>query len=86
MVTSFLYAPFYSFGELKVPDNWKHDTNYFNVPLDVFYKSMKDAVSKGFSLAIDSDISEPSYVLNKEYAVIPDFDISTKSRSEGISI
>lgn len=79
MVTSFLYAPFYSFGELKVPDNWRHYNNYFNVPLDVFYKSMKDAVSKGFSLAIDADISEPSYVLNKEYAVIPDFDISTKS-------
>jgi len=75
MVTSFQYAPFFSFAELKVPDNWKHDATYFNVPLEVFYTSMKDAVSKGFSLAIDADISEPSYVLNKKYAVIPDFDI-----------
>ncbi|MBI4429126.1 MAG: peptidase C1 [Ignavibacteriales bacterium] len=79
MVTSFQYAPFYSHAELKVPDNWKHDATYFNVPLDVFFSSMKFAVLKGFSLAIDADISEPSYVLNKKYAVIPDFDIPLSS-------
>jgi hypothetical protein len=29
-ITSFQYAPFYQFTELRVPDNWRHHTNYFN--------------------------------------------------------
>ena len=36
IITSFQYAPFYQFTELRVPDNWKHNHNYFNVPLEVF--------------------------------------------------
>jgi bleomycin hydrolase len=75
LVTSFLYAPFNTFIELRVPDNWKHTTNYFNVPLEVFSRSLKEAVGKGYSVAFDADISEPSYEVTREYAFIPDFDI-----------
>ena len=75
LVTSFLYAPFNTFIELRVPDNWKHTVNYFNVPLDVFSRSLKEAVSKRYSVAFDADISEPGYEVTREYAFIPDFDI-----------
>jgi bleomycin hydrolase len=75
LVTSFLYAPVNSFTELRVPDNWKHTTNYFNVPLDTFYGSLKEAVGKGYTVAFDADISEPSYEETKEYAFIPEFDV-----------
>jgi bleomycin hydrolase len=75
IITSFQYAPFYQFTELRVPDNWKHNSNYFNVPLDVFYNSLKEAVSQGYSVAVDVDISEPSYELTKGVAIIPDFDM-----------
>lgn len=82
LVTSFMYAPYYSYAELKVPDNWKHHDRYFNVPLDVFYLSIKDAVTGGFSLAIDADISELSYTSTKEFGIVPDFDIPTSLISQ----
>ena len=75
IITSFQYAPFYQFTELRVPDNWKHNSNYFNVPLEVFYTSLRDAVAQGYSVAVDVDISEPSYELTKDVGIIPDFDI-----------
>lgn len=75
IVTSFQYAPFNQFIELKVPDNWKHNTNYFNVPLEVFYTSLRDAVAHGYSIAIDMDNSEPSYRMTKQYAFIPEYEV-----------
>ncbi len=74
-VTSFQYAPFYDFVELKVPDNWNRRESYYNVPLDLFYNSLKDALQAGYSVAIDADISEPSYERTKRYGLIPDYDI-----------
>ena len=29
---------------MKVPDNWKHNTNFFNVPLAEFYDAFKGAL------------------------------------------
>ncbi|MCL5268699.1 MAG: hypothetical protein M1469_11455 [Bacteroidetes bacterium] len=74
-VTSFLYAPFCTYTQLRVPDNWAHDSTYFNVPLNVFYGSMKDALRNGYSFAIDADISEPSYKVEKGIGIIPPYDI-----------
>lgn len=75
LVTSFQYAPFGSKTELKVPDNWRRNDAYLNVPLDVFYNSLKDALQSGYSAAIDADISEPSYERTKRYAFIPPYDM-----------
>jgi bleomycin hydrolase len=75
IVTSFLYAPFHAPAELKVPDNWKHAANFYNVPLDEFYASFRGAVKNGYSAAFDADISEPAYRLTKEYAFVPEFDL-----------
>ena len=76
MLTSFESAPFNTFTELKVPDNWRHNTNFFNVPLPVFYDALKGALRAGFSAAVDLDTSEPSYETTGRYCFIPDFDIS----------
>jgi bleomycin hydrolase len=78
LVTSFQYAPFGERTELKVPDNWRRNDHYENVPLEVFYNSMKDALQAGYSLALDADISEPSYERTKRYAFIPSYDIPAK--------
>ncbi len=77
-VTSFEYAPFYTFTQLRVPDNWAHDSSYFNVPLDLYFRSIKGALEHGYSVAIDADISEPSYEIEKGIGIIPEFDISIK--------
>ena len=75
LVTSFSYAPFYSFTTLDVPDNWQKITDYFNVPLEVFYNSLKGAVKKGYSVVIDGDFSEPGRDGLKDISIIPEFDI-----------
>ena len=75
MVTSFESAPFNTFMELKVPDNWRHNTNFFNVPLTVFYQSFLGALKAGYSVAVSVDTSEPSYETTGRYCLVPDFDI-----------
>jgi bleomycin hydrolase len=75
LVTSFSYSPIDTFTELRVPDNWAHRENFFNVPLRVFSGGIKEALDNGYSVAIDADISEPSYRETKTYAIIPPYDI-----------
>ncbi len=76
MVTSFEYGPFNSFISLDVPDNWHHNTNFFNVPLPVFYDSLKGAVRSGYTVAVSVDTSEPAYKITGRYCFIPDYDIA----------
>jgi len=74
-VTSFMYAPFWDFTVLDVPDNWQRRNHYFNVPLPVFYQGINEAVSKGYSVAIDADISEPGRFTEADVSFVPSFDI-----------
>lgn len=77
-VTSFESAPFNTFTELKVPDNWRHTTNFFNVPLPMFYEAFKSALHGGFTVAVEMDNTEPSYDTTGRYCFIPDFDFSAR--------
>jgi len=75
-VMSFEYAPFYKKAELTVPDNWRHYDGYYNVPLNQFVKQIDYALERGFSAAIDYDVSrERGYNSRKGMAIIPDSDI-----------
>jgi len=77
-VTSFESAPFNTFTELKVPDNWTHHTNFFNVPLTVFYDAFQTALRGGFTVAVEMDNTEPSYQTTGRYCFIPDFDLPAR--------
>ena len=72
---SFLQAPFYAFGEYEVSDNWWHSKAYYNVPLEVFYRIVKEALKRGYGVKLNGDVSEPGYVGEEDAAVVPDFDI-----------
>jgi len=72
---SYIQEPFYKQVEYKVPDNWWHSSTYYNVPLDVYMSALKNAVSKGFTVSIGGDVSEPGLDRVTQCAVIPDFDI-----------
>ncbi|MCP2519939.1 C1 family peptidase [Candidatus Aminicenantes bacterium AC-335-K20] len=74
-IISFKYLPFYTKGEYKVPDNWWHSKDYYNVPLDEFYKAIVNAIKNGFTVAIGGDISEPGKSGEEDIAIIPSFDI-----------
>ena len=74
-ILSYTQEPFYQLVEYKVPDNWWHSTDYYNVPLDVFMAALKSAVRKGYTVSIGGDVSEPGFDRYTQCAVIPDFDI-----------
>ncbi|MBL7073824.1 peptidase C1 [candidate division KSB1 bacterium] len=77
-VMSTLSLPFYTQGEFKVPDNWWHSKDYYNVPLKEWYGIIKSAVKKGYTLTIGGDVSEPGYNGFEDAAIVPDFDIPQK--------
>lgn len=62
-------------GELVEPDNWWHDDNYYNVPLNDFISVIKDALKNGYTVGICGDVSEPGYDRYEEVGIIPTFDI-----------
>ncbi|MBN2761738.1 MAG: hypothetical protein JXR41_01515 [Bacteroidales bacterium] len=74
-ILSYSQEPFYQMVEYKVPDNWWHDTGYYNVPVDVFMETLKKAVRNGFTVAIGGDVSEPGMDRKTQCAIVPDFDI-----------
>lgn len=67
--------PYYTQVEYSVPDNWWHDKEYYNVPLDDFMMILKRAIGKGFTLALGGDTSEPGYDGHAGAAIVPTFDI-----------
>jgi len=75
---SFKSLPFYTKGELKVPDNWWHSKDYYNVPLNIFSELLVSALKKGFTVALGGDTSEPGKSGEDDIAIIPTFDILPK--------
>lgn len=74
-VMSTLSKPFYEYGEYEVEANWWYSDDYFNVPLDPFYETIKYAIQKGFTVRLNGDVSEPGYNGFEDAAIIPTFDI-----------
>jgi bleomycin hydrolase len=74
-ILSYEQEPFYKQVEYKVPDNWWHNTDYYNVPLDVYMSALKNAVRSGYSMSIGGDVSEAGFDRKTQCAIIPDFDI-----------
>jgi bleomycin hydrolase len=66
---------FYTKREFKVPDNWWHSREYYNVPLNEWYDGLRDAIRNGFSAAIGGDVSEPGKDRDSGLCLIPTFDI-----------
>jgi len=74
-VLSLLQEPYYELVEYKVPDNWWHSKDYYNVPLDVYMKTMKNAIRKGFTVCIGGDVSESGLNTENQCAMVPSYDI-----------
>jgi len=77
-VMSTLSVPFYTKGEFKVPDNWWHSADYYNIPLKEWYGIIKNAIKNGYTVAIGGDVSEPGYNGFEDAAIVPEFDIPQK--------
>jgi bleomycin hydrolase len=72
---SFLYLPFYTRGEYKVPDNWWHSAEFYNLPLYEFSLAFLRALRKGYTATVAVDFTEPGYLGQDDVAMVPTFDI-----------
>ncbi|MCA2005390.1 MAG: peptidase C1, partial [Ignavibacterium sp.] len=77
-VLSYMQQPYWQQVEYEVPDNWWHNKDYYNVPLDDFMNAIKSAIKNGYTLAIGGDVSEPGYDSWTKCAVVPTFDIPSE--------
>ena len=59
-LTSYKAYPYYQAIDLEIPDNWSHDL-YYNVPPNDLMRIMDNALSKGFSVCWDGDVSEDDF-------------------------
>lgn len=77
-IISLMQEPYYTKIVYDVPDNWWRDDNYYNVPLDDYMNIIKNAIRKGYTLAIGGDVSEPGIDFNYKVAIVPTFDIPSE--------
>ncbi len=77
-VLSYMQKPYWEQVEYEVPDNWWHNKDYYNVPLDDFMSILKNAIKNGYTLAIGGDVSEAGYDSWTKCAVVPTFDIPSE--------
>lgn len=74
-VLSYMQQPYWEQVEYEVPDNWWHNKDYYNIPLDDFMKVIKHAIENGYTMAIGGDVSEAGYDSWSKCAIVPTFDI-----------
>ncbi|MCB0518947.1 MAG: aminopeptidase [Lewinellaceae bacterium] len=68
--TSFTHHPFYQSFVLEIPDNWSNGS-YYNVPIGDLVDITSYAISKGYSVAWDGDVSEKGFSAGKGIAILP---------------
>lgn len=74
-ILSYKQEPYWQQVEYKVPDNWWHSKDYYNVPLNDFMDAVKQAIKSGYSLSIGGDVSETGFSRETNCAMVPDYDI-----------
>lgn len=68
--TSFTHAPFYESFILEVPDNFSNGS-FYNLPLNEWVHLVDHALEKGYTVALDADVSEMGFSAKKGIAIVP---------------
>jgi bleomycin hydrolase len=74
-ILSYKQEPYWKQVEYKVPDNWWHSKEYYNIPLDEFMSIVKTAIKNGYTMSIGGDVSEAGLLKSTQVGLIPSFDI-----------
>jgi len=69
-ISSFTQAPFYKPFVLNIPDNFSNGS-MFNVPLKDLVAVVDNALKKGYTIALDVDVSEKTFSAKNGVAVLP---------------
>ncbi len=70
-ISSFTHEPYYKKFILDIPDNFSNGS-FYNMPLDEFVENIDYALDKGYTLALDADVSEKTFSGRNGIAVIPE--------------
>ncbi len=68
--TSFTHHPFYKNFILEIPDNYSNGA-FYNIPLNDLESIVDNAISKGYTVAWDGDVSEAGFSAKEGIAVLP---------------
>jgi bleomycin hydrolase len=82
-ISSFSHEPFYRPFILDIPDNFSNGS-FYNLPLEEFVQNVDNALEKGYTLALDADVSERTFSGKNGVAVIPNDPADQKSILTGI--
>ncbi len=69
-LTSFSHVPFNEKFVLNIPDNFSSGSMY-NLDIDTLIKVMVNAINKGYTIALDVDVSEKTFNAKSGIAVLP---------------
>lgn len=72
-ITSFTHIPFYKQSVIEVPDNWDHE-KFYNVPLDELMSIIDNALTKGYTVCWDGDVSEKGFSHANGVAINPEIE------------
>lgn len=70
-LTSFTHHPYYTMFDVEVHDNWEHEKMY-NLPLDELMETMDYALTNGYSVCWDGDVSEKGFSFKNGVAIHPE--------------
>lgn len=77
-ILSYKQEPYWNQVEYKVPDNWWHNKDYYNVPLDIYMDIIKKAIRNGYTMSIGGDVSESGFSRETQVALVPTYDIPSE--------
>jgi len=80
-ITSYSHHPYYKEFNLEIPDNWSHDL-YYNLPIDELMSVIDNALTTGYSVCWDGDVSEKGFSHRKGIAILPIVDKKEMTGSE----
>ncbi len=69
-LTSFLHQPFDTEFVLNIPDNFSNGS-FYNITLDELVEEVDNALEKGYTLALDCDVSEKTFSSKYGVAILP---------------
>lgn len=69
-LTSFLHQPFHTEFVLNIPDNFSNGS-FYNITLDELVDEVDIALEKGYTLALDCDVSEKTFSSKYGVAILP---------------
>jgi len=69
-ITSYTNEPYYQPFILDIPDNFSNGS-FYNLPLDEYVQNIDNAIDNGYTVALDTDVSEDTFSGKYGVAVMP---------------